>query len=118
MHPFDPVAHPYSTDLANLGAVYVNYERLMTHWRDALGIPMLEVQYETLVEDQERVTREIIEFCGLDWDDRCLRFHERRRVVLTASYEQVTKPIYSSAVGRYRDYENHLGPLIDALGAG
>ena len=118
MHPFDPAAHPYSTDLANLGAVYTDYERLMTHWRDVLGIPMLDLQYETLVEDQERVTREIIEFCGLDWDDRCLRFHEHRRVVLTASYEQVTKPIYSSAVGRYRDYENHLGPLIDALGAG
>jgi len=118
MHPFDPAVHPYSTRLADLGAVYVDYERLMTHWRDTLGIPMLEVQYETLVEDQERVTREIIEFCGLDWDDRCLRFHERRRVVLTASYEQVTKPIYSSAVGRYRDYERHLGPLIDALGTG
>ncbi len=116
MHPFDPAIHPYSTDLANLGAVYVDYERLMTHWRDALDIPMLEVQYETLVENQEQVTREIIEFCGLDWDDRCLRFHERHRIVLTASYGQVTKPIYTTAVARYRNYEHHLGPLISALG--
>ena len=93
------------------------YERLMKHWRDALDIPMLEVRYETLVEDQDRVTREIIDFCGLDWDDRCLRFHEHRRVVQTASYEQVTKPIYTTSVARYKNFENHLGPLIDALGA-
>ncbi len=116
MHPFDPALHPYSTRLGDLGAVYADYERLMTHWRDTLDIPMLEIRYETLVEDQERVIREIIEFCGLDWDDRCLRFHERRRVVLTASYEQVTKPIYATAIARYRNYERHLGPLIDALG--
>ena len=115
MHPFDPALHPYSTDLANLGAVYVDYERLMTHWRDTLNIPMLEVQYEALVENQEQVTREIIDFCGLDWDDRCLRFHERRRVVQTASYEQVTRPIYTTSVARYKNFESHLGPLIDAL---
>ena len=115
LHPFEPALHPYSTRLGDLGAVYADYERLMTHWRDALGIPMLEVQYETLVKDQERVTREIIDFCGLDWDDRCLRFHEQRRVVQTASYEQVTKPIYTTSVERYKNFENHLGPLIDAL---
>ncbi len=116
LHPFDPALHPYSTRLDNLGAVYAAYERLMTHWRDALDIPMLEVRYETLVEDQDRVIREIIDFCGLDWDDRCLRFHEHRRVVQTASYEQVTKPIYTTSVARYKNFENHLGPLIDALG--
>ena len=70
----------------------------------------------TEIEDQQRVTREIIDFCGLAWDDRCLRFHEQRRVVQTASYEQVTKPIYTTSVARYKRFENHLGPLIDALG--
>lgn len=116
LHPFDPARHPYSTDLANLGAVYTAYQRLMNHWRDALDIPMFEVQYESIIEDQERVTREIIEACGLPWDDRCLRFHETRRVVQTASYEQVTQPIYATSVARYRNFEKHLGPLIEAMG--
>jgi hypothetical protein len=101
-----------------MGAVYVAYERLMAHWRDVLKIPMLEVKYEALVADQEGLTREMIEYCGLDWDDRCLRFYEGKRPVLTASYDQVNRPIYSSSVGRYRNFEKHLGPLKAALAEG
>ena len=110
--------HPYTADLGHLGAVYVAYERLMAHWRDVLEIPMLEVQYETLVTDQETITRKILEFCGLGFDERCLRFYEGTRTVLTASYDQVTQPIYSSSVGRYRGFEHHLGPLKEALAEG
>jgi tetratricopeptide (TPR) repeat protein len=113
-----PTTHPYACDLAHMGAVFVAYERLMAHWRDVLKIPMLEVRYEALVSDQERLTREMIEYCGLDWDDRCLRFYEGKRVVLTASYDQVNRPIYSSSVGRYRNFEKHLGPVKAALAGG
>ena len=67
--------HPYTGDLGHLGAVYAAYERLMSHWRDVLEIPMLEVQYETLVTDQETITRQLLDFCGLDFDERCLRFY-------------------------------------------
>ena len=98
--------------------IYLDYERVMRHWRDALGIPMLEVPYEALVADQEPWSRRIIEFCGLDWDDRCLRFHERGRVVQTASYDQVTQPVYSSSMGRFRGFEPHLGPLKEVLAEG
>ncbi|MHC4827088.1 MAG: tetratricopeptide repeat-containing sulfotransferase family protein, partial [Planctomycetota bacterium] len=94
-----PHAHPFASDLRDLGTVYLAYERLMHHWRDVLRIPTLEVPYEALVADQEPWTRRIIEFCGLEWDDRCLRFHEGGRVVQTASYDQVTQPVYSSSVG-------------------
>ncbi|MHC4140916.1 MAG: tetratricopeptide repeat-containing sulfotransferase family protein [Planctomycetota bacterium] len=113
-----PAAHPYASDLGHVGAVYVAYERLMAHWRDALEIPMLDMPYEALVADPEGMTRRLLDFCGLAWDDRCLRFYEGDRVVLTASYDQVNRPIYSSSVGRYRNFEKHLGPLKEALAEG
>jgi hypothetical protein len=90
----------------------------MAHWRDVLGVPWLEVRYEGMVEDQEGVSRGIIEFLGLAWDDACLRFHDTGRVVMTLSYDQVRRPMYRSAVGKWRRYDMHLGALKDALGAG
>jgi tetratricopeptide (TPR) repeat protein len=113
-----PHSHPFASDLRDLGTVYLDYERVMHHWRDVLEIPMLEVSYEALVADQETWSRRIIEFCGLEWDDRCLRFHEGARVVQTASYDQVTRPVYTSSVARYRGFEPHLGPLKEVLAAG
>ncbi len=109
-------AFPYVTNLERLGIAYVDYQRVMSHWRQTLTIPILEVHYEQLVSDQQRVSREIMEFCDLPWDDRCLRFYERGRAVQTASLEQVTKPIYTSSVARYRNFEKHLGPLKAGLG--
>ena len=113
-----PTALPFVTDLHRLGVVYTDYEQLMTHWKSVLRIPIMEVQYEQLVTDQERVSREIIDFCDLDWDPACLKYYERGRVVRTASYDQVTRPIYTSSVGRSKPFEKHLGPLIEALAHG
>ena len=76
------------------------------------------MHYEELVSDQEGVTRQILDFCGLEWDPRCLRYFEHTRVVQTASYDQVTRPIYSSSIGRYKPFEKHLGPLKDELARG
>ena len=106
--------HTY--DLGELGRHYKRYERLMAHWRAVLpGGRMLEVRYEDVVADLESQARRIIAHCGLPWDDRCLSFHETDRPVRTASATQVRQPIYSSAVGRWRVYEPHLGPLLQAL---
>jgi tetratricopeptide (TPR) repeat protein len=116
--PLSPTTHSYARDLAGTGVAYVAYERLMTHWRDVLKIPMHEVRYEALVADQEGETRRLLDFCGLDFDERCLRFYERERVVLTASYDQVNRPVYTSSVGRYRNFDKHLGPLKVALAEG
>ena len=82
-----------------------------------LGIPMLEVPYEALVADQEPWSRRIIEFCGLDWDESCLRYYERANAAHTLSYDQVRRPIYTSSVGRARHFERHLDPLRESLGA-
>ena len=81
-----------------------------------LDIPILDVQYEALVEDPDYWIRKIIDFCGLEWDDRCLQFHALEdRKVLTLSYNQVRQPIYKSAVKRYEKYEPFLGPLRASL---
>ena len=107
--------HGYSTDLTELGKYYKQYERLMTHWHDVLPISIFDIQYEELLSDQERISRELIAHVGLEWDDRCLAFHETRRSVKTASLWQVRQPIYTSSRQRWKAYEPHLKSLIEAL---
>jgi tetratricopeptide (TPR) repeat protein len=106
--------HTY--DLGELGRYYRRYERLMAHWRRVLPKGrMLDVRYEDVVADLDGQARRIIDYCGLPWDDRCLSFHQTDRPVRTASATQVRQPIYSSAVGRWKVYEEHLGPLLEEL---
>lgn len=107
--------HHYAYDLRNIGLYYREYLRLMAHWREVGTLPMLEVQYETLVQSPEMQLPRIVEFCGLPWDDACSRFHATDRVTKTASYDQVRRPLYGSAVGRWRNYETYLQPLNEAL---
>ncbi len=108
--------HPHAYDLGELGRYYRAYAALMEHWHDVLPAEvMVEVQYETLVTDFEREARRIVAHCGLDWDDACLAFYRTQRPVQTASMLQVRQPIYPSSVGRWRPYEDWLGPLLAAL---
>ena len=104
-----------SFDLEHVGLYYVQYRRLMDHWREVLDIPILEVRYEDHVSDPERVCREMLAFLDLEWDPRCLAFHDSKRVVKTASRDQVRQPMYTRSAGRWRNYERHLGPLKAAL---
>lgn len=105
----------FADNLADLGAYYNQYLRLMRHWKTTLDISMLEIRYEELVADQETMSRTLIEYCGLEWDDHCLRFFENKRTVATASYDQVSQPMYTKSVERWRNYEKYLGPLKKAL---
>ena len=77
---------------------------------------MFEISYEELVEDTERLSRGLIAFLGLEWDDSCLKFYENRRFVSTASFDQVRRPIYRGAVHRWRHYARHIEDLRNALG--
>ena len=106
----------YTYDLKTLGLYYRQYQRLMTHWHQVLPAPVLDVQYEELVENQVAVSRKMVKFCGVEWDDHCLEFYKNDRPVETASGVQVRRKIYSTAVGRWKNYENRLTPLIEALG--
>ncbi len=91
---------------------YSQYARLMAHWRKVIPPEcFLEVDYEDLIADRERVTRKLIDFCDLDWNDTCLRHEDNRRMVKTASLWQARQPIYKSSVGRWRNYEPWLGEL-------
>jgi hypothetical protein len=105
----------YSYELEELGEYYLQYQRLMDHWDEVLPGKVLHVQYEDVVADLESQVRTILAYCGLPWDDHCLRFFETRRDVRTASSEQVREPIYRSSVSLWRHYEPRLGELIDVL---
>ncbi len=105
----------FTYDLEELGRFFRAYERLMVHWHAVLPGQILDVCYEDVVADQEGQTRRLLEFCGLDWEDGCLAFHETDRTVLTASASQVRQPIYSQSVERWKRYERHLSPLLEAL---
>lgn len=106
----------WSYDLAELGRFYRIYEEMMEHWRDILPGRFLEIDYEDTVSDIDTTARALVARTGLPWDDACLTPHKNKRAVLTASKTQVIKPVYKTAVESWRKYENHIGPLIDALG--
>lgn len=107
----------FSYDLGELGQYYIDYRRLMEHWRNVLPKnAFLDVRYEDIVQDPETQARRLIDYCGLEWDARCLDFHNNSRVVRTASVAQVRQPVYASSVERWRRYGKHLGPLLYALG--
>lgn len=108
----------FTYDLGELARYYRGYTALMAHWRSVLpqGV-MIEVQYEDVVADLEGQARAIVDHCGLDWEDACLAFHKTRRPVKTASSVQVREPVYRTSVGRWRQYESFLEPLIQVLNA-
>ena len=103
-------------DQKNLAVYYQGYEKLMQHWEKNLTIPIMNVSYEALVAGQESVSRNLIEFCGLEWNDDCLQFHENRRFVPTASYDQIRRPIYTKSVDRWKNYASHIESLRKSLG--
>ncbi|HEV8015278.1 MAG TPA: tetratricopeptide repeat protein [Stellaceae bacterium] len=107
--------HTY--ELGELGRYHRRYRQLMAHWRRVLPPGrILDVRYEEVVDDLETQARRIIAHCGLPWSDACLSFHETDRPIRTASASQVRQPIYRTAVGRWRVYEEFLDPLLTALG--
>jgi tetratricopeptide (TPR) repeat protein len=109
---------PFAYDLGELGRYYRRYQALMAHWRAVLPPgAMLEVDYEQVVDDLEEQARRIVAYCGLEWDEACLRFYETKRQVHTSSAAQVRRPIYRSSIGRWRPYRQWLGPLLNELGS-
>ena len=88
---------------------------MQDYWMETLELPMLELHYDKLVVDQENETRRLLEFLGLPWEPSCLEFHKSKRVASTISYDQVNKKMYTSSSGRWKNYEKHIGPLLDAF---
>jgi tetratricopeptide (TPR) repeat protein len=106
----------FAYDRSDLLSFYRQYIRLMAHWRSVLPTDrFLEIQYEELVSDREPMTRKMIAFCGLDWNEACLHSERNRRPVRTASVWQARQPVYQTSVARWRNYEPWLGPLGELL---
>ena len=124
-HPIDNCLSCYFTSFAEqigfanrldtLARYYIDYDRLMRHWKTVLPIEIFELQYEDLVTDTEDRIRALLAYCGLDWEDACLAFDKTERGIRTPSRWQVRQPIYRKSVARWRNYERQLEPLIRTL---
>jgi tetratricopeptide (TPR) repeat protein len=106
----------FTYGLTDIGRYYRDYVILMDHWDTVLPGRVHRVQYENMVEDTEGEIRRLLEYCGLEFEDRCLRFFETDRAIRTPSAEQVRQPVYREGLEQWRNYEKHLGPLKEALG--
>ena len=108
----------WACDPHHIEARIHEYRRLMDHWRAILPVRMLDVDYEAMVADPERSSRELVAWCGLEWDPACLEFYKPRRRVQTTSIAQVRQPIYRSSVGRWKNYEQPLAAMFAKLPIG
>jgi predicted Zn-dependent protease len=106
----------FSYNLDDIGRFYRSYVELMKHYDTVLPGRVHRVSYERLVSDFESEVRKLLEYCGLPFEEQCLRFHETRRVVQTASSEQVRRPLFAEGVDQWRNFEPWLGELKQALG--
>lgn len=106
----------YTYDLTDIGRYYRDYVELMDHWDRVLPGRVHRAQYEEIVADTEAQVRRLLDYCGLPFEEQCLRFYETERAVRTASSEQVRQPVYTDAVEHWRHFLPHLDPLIAALG--
>ena len=108
--------HHYAYNLEDLGRFYGRYQKLMSHWHKVLPGQILDVEYESLVDDQAGQLKRILEHCGLPWDDACMTYFKSENAAMTASSVQVKQPLYKSATGYWHRYEQYLDPLLAALG--
>ena len=106
----------YAFDLTDTARFYARFDSLMRHWEEQLPPSRyMETRYEDLVHNFEHEARKLISFCGLEWENACLSFHENVAPVATASSVQVRSPIYSSSIGRWKKYGDALSGLSEAL---
>ena len=108
---FAAKGHYYAYDLGELGRYYNLYSDLMSHWHGVLPGFIYDIHYEDVVADQEKQSRALLAWCGLEWDEACLAFHKTDRAVHTASAAQVRRPIYTDSIQSWKRYETQLEAL-------
>ena len=124
-HPLDIMVSSFSnafthgyfcaSDLATAATHYVRVMDLVQGYRAEMALRYLPIRYEDIVSDQQASVRSMLTFIGEEFDQACLTFHENRRYARTASYAQVTEPLYDRSVGRWKHYRKHLDPIIPIL---
>jgi hypothetical protein len=110
------IGHQYTTDMRAFAKVWVARRKLQEHWLEQLDIPMMELHYESMVHDQDAETRRLLAFLDVEWNPKCLDFHESTNLARTISFDQVNRKMYSTSDGRWKNYEKYLGPVIDEVG--
>jgi tetratricopeptide (TPR) repeat protein len=108
-------AYPYSYDLEELGQYYLAYRKMMNHWHTAAPGRIHNLSYEQLTSNFEEECKNLISYCGLAWEDGCLAFYDNTAPSMTASLAQVREPVYTSSVGRWKNYREQLQPLENIL---
>jgi len=111
-----PYNQAYSYDLVQIGEISRLMQDLMDYWQELMPGKIYVCHYEDLVSRPEERIRALLEYCGLEFDPACLLFYETKREVLNISRAQIRKPMHTNSIGRWKNYEKHLQPLIDALG--
>ncbi|MCF6263870.1 MAG: sulfotransferase [Xanthomonadales bacterium] len=110
------MGYPFSYSLDDLGQYYIAYHRLMEHWRNTFpGGGFLDIEYATLVNQPEEQARRLVDFCELRWEAKIMDFHAQPSPSATASAAQVRQPVYTSSVGRWKQYTQQLQPLRQQL---
>ena len=105
----------WSYDLFEIAEYYLEYQRMMDHWHKLFPGEILDLKYENLINNQKDETESLLKYCGLEWEEQCLKFYETERSINTASSEQVRQPIYKGAMNAWKNYESHITPLIETL---
>ena len=116
LHPLQARTYPWSRSIEDIVFVRREFDRLTDHWMKTSSLPMFDLEYEHFTRTQAETTGRILEFLDLPPAEECLKFHESKRYVRTPSYDQVNKPLNQNAIERWRNYERHLGPAIEAFG--
>jgi len=106
----------FTYGLEDIGHYYRDYVKIMDHWDDVLPGRIHRVHYEDMIADTETQIRQLLDYCGLEFEENCLRFYETKRAIRTPSAEQVRQPIYKEGLEQWRNYEAYLDPLKKALG--
>jgi tetratricopeptide (TPR) repeat protein len=101
----------YALDLMDTAHYYRQYRRLMAHWKALFGADILDFDYDAFVREPRPAVEKLLAFCGLDWEEKCMSFHQASNAVKTASVWQVREPLYRRSSGRWRNYARHLDPL-------
>ncbi|MGI9293585.1 MAG: tetratricopeptide repeat-containing sulfotransferase family protein [Pseudomonadales bacterium] len=109
---FNGTAWSFTYDLEELAIAYESYQAMMRHWHTMIPSKIFDLEYEALVTDQETVTRALLNYCDLAWDEQCLDFTSNTRAVRTNSAAQVRGQLNTDAVARWETYREHLQPLL------
>ncbi len=114
-HKFVEVSHQYSYNQKMLVQYYKLHQDLMKFWFKKHADDIFILDNEELVNNQETVSKKLIEHCELEWEEQCLDFHKNKRQVRTASIEQVRKPINNKSIGAWKKYEDYLSEMLSEL---